>query len=432
LSGVSFRDHFGLSRPYRFERIILAGFAVLLGGLVAAAALWMRSIGELPLVGPRGDYFLYLLGLLALAAGLVRWPYVAAALLALAAFDLAWGVGIFALQREGLASSSLMPSGHAEAQRFQWHALLQAVPIPSLKETSSTGLTIQHTREGTRGKDPVGSLEGRSVIAILGGSTTYDIGQSEGDTWSDRLDQALDQGGDQNGDGNRFFIVNHGVPGYTTAEHVIQTAFYLRKFGTLPRCALYYVGWNDLRNAHIPNLDPAYADFHLPSQIDSLQVRRIGGAEITISPLLTLLLRFTADLFDTAHYAVDPYGQPPQSGGDPALAAIYERNLQVISAINRQRGVKTIWVGQLLNRQRMVGEGRYGWLPLVRDRDVGPLLDSFNAILARVAREQGDLHVDIAPQSFGDADFVDNGHFSQQGSQRFAAILAPVVRDACR
>ena len=427
MSGALFRSHFGLNRPYRFERVILAGFAVLLGGLVAAAALWLRSIGELPLVGPRGGYFLYLLALLALAAALVRRPYVAGALLALAAFDLAWGAGLFALQREGLAASSLMPPGHAEAQRFQWQALLQAVPIPSLKETSSTGLTIQHTSEGTRGRDPARSLEGRSVIAIVGGSTTYDIGQSEGDTWSDRLARALDQDGDK----DRFFIVNHGVPGYTTAEHVIQTAFYLRKFGTLPRCALYYVGWNDLRNAHIPNLDPAYADFHLPSQIDSLQVRRIGGAEVTISPLLTLLLRVTADLFDTAHYAVDPYGQPPRSGDDPALAAIYERNLQAISAINRQRGIKTIWVGQLLNRQRLVGEGRYGWLPLVRDRDVGPRLDSFNAILARVAREQGDLHVDIAPQSFGDADFVDNGHFSQQGSQRFAAILAPIVRDAC-
>ena len=61
------------------------------------------------------------------------------------------------------------------------------MPIPSLKLTSSTGLAIQHTREGTRGQDPEGSLDGRTVIATFGGSTTYDIGAGEGETWPDRL-----------------------------------------------------------------------------------------------------------------------------------------------------------------------------------------------------------------------------------------------------
>ena len=91
--------------------------------------------------------------------------------------------------------TSLMPPGKFEPQRFEWHPLLQAVPIPSLKLTSSTGLAIQHTREGTRGKDPAGSLEGRTVIATFGGSTTYDIGAGEGETWPDRLAEALGRWG---------------------------------------------------------------------------------------------------------------------------------------------------------------------------------------------------------------------------------------------
>ncbi len=119
---------------------------------------------------------------------------------------------------------------------------------------------ISHTSEGTRGRDPAPhALDGRSVVATFGGSTTYDIGNGEGDTWSERLGEAL---GPQ-----RVFVVNHGVPGYSTAEHLIQTAFYQTKFGKPPHCAIYYVGWNDLRNAHIPNLDPGYADFALPSQV---------------------------------------------------------------------------------------------------------------------------------------------------------------------
>ena len=120
------------------------------------------------------------------------------------------------------------------------------------------------------------------------------------------------------------------------------------------------------------------------------------------------------------------------SGGDPALEALYERNIRSISAINRGRGIATIWVGQLVNREKLQGDGRYGWLPLVRDRDVWPLLERFNAILERTAKASGDTYVAVPPDAFTGADFVDNGHFSAQGSRRFAGYLAPAVREACR
>ncbi|CAN5907863.1 hypothetical protein BH11PSE3_BH11PSE3_16990 [soil metagenome] len=431
-SGTSFLGYLGLRRPYRFERTIPAVLAVLLAVLAVAAALWMRQTGQLALRGPRGEYFLYVLVLLAGVVALARWPKLAGLVLALASFELAWGAGFFVLHQAGLAGPSMMPPLKAEPLRFQWHPLLQAVPIPALKIISSTGLAIEHTREGTRGRDPVGSLEGRTVVATVGGSTTYDVGAGEGDTWSDRLGEALNQGDDKDRGKDRFFIVNHGVPGYTTVEHLVQTAFYQTKFGKAPRCAIYYVGWNDLRNAHIPNLDSAYADFHLPSQIDSLKVRRVGGSNVTISPLLTLVLRFVSAQVDTARYFTDPYGRPPGSGDDPALEAIYQRNIRAISAINRQRGVRTIWIGQLLNRDWLTGEGRYGWLPLVRDRDLWPMQQKFNALLEGTARDVGDLYIAVPIDDFANADFVDQGHFSRRGAQRFAERLAPTVREACR
>src|SRR5262249_38353824 len=318
----------------------------------------------------------------------------------------------------------LLPPDKAEPHRFQWHALLQAVPIPGLQFTSNSGLSVSHTSEGTRGKDPSGSLAARTVIATYGGSTTYDIGLGEGDTWSDRLGQALGA--------ERFFVVNHGMPGYTTAEHLIQTAFYQTKFGKPPRCAIYFIGWNDLRNAHIPHLDPGYADFHLPSQVDSLRTRRIGGSQGTISPLLTLLARVGGGRAGTGRYLGDPCRREPAAGEIPELEEIYQTNIRTISAINRGRDVRTIWVGQIINRAQFTGDGRYGWLPLVRDRDVWPLLEHFNELLDRTADALGDRHVDVSPDDFADADFADNGHFSARGSKRFAEFLAPVVRDACR
>ena len=419
----------GLGRPYRFERAIIAVVAFVGAIAVLLAAGWLLAIQELTAFGPRAFYFLYLLALLLLAIALIRWPRLAGALLILALVDFGWGVGSYVLRHSALGAASLLPPDKVEPQRFQWHALLQAVPIPALHFTSATGLAISHTSEGTRGREPApGELAARNVVATFGGSTTYDIGAGEGDTWSDRLAAALEQG-DSKG---RYFVVNHGVPGYTTVEHLIQTEFYQTKFDKVPRCAIYYVGWNDLRNAHIPHLDPAYADFHLPSQVDSLNVRRVGGSNVTLSPLLTVVMRLIDANVDTVRYYADPYGREPVAGDDPSLDALYQRNVRAISAINRQRGVTTLWVGQLLNRAQLSGDGRYGWLPLVRDRDLWPMQQELNTLLARTARELGDIHVDVPADSFGDVDFVDNGHFSVRGARRFAEVLAPVVRDACR
>lgn len=423
------RAYFGLVRPYRFERAIIAAIAIVVAVAIAATACWLIGLDELHARGPRADYFLYLLVLLGLAVMLVRWRWIAGALLILAIIDFAWGAGAYAMRRAGAEVVSLLPADKPEPPRFQWHALLQAVPIPSLRLTSATGLAISHTSEGTRGRDPrPEGLSGRAMVATYGGSTTYDIAGGEGDTWSDRLAGALDRGKDA----GHFLVVNNGMPGYSTVEHLIQTAFYQQKFGKTPRCAVYYVGWNDLRNAHIPKLDPGYADFHLPSQVDSLKTRRIGGSQVTLSPLLTVLLRVLGASVDTVRYFADPYGRPPVDGDDPKVEALFARNVRSISAINHERGVVTIWVGQLLNRAQLRGDGRYGWLPLVRDRDLWPMQQRLNAVLARTATALGDLYIDVPIDDFSDSDFVDNGHFSVAGAQRFADFLAPVVRDACR
>src|SRR5262249_24217918 len=106
-------------------------------------------------------------------------------------------------------------------------------------------------RRGTRGSEHTAAqLQRNRVVAVLGGSTTSDIAGAEGQTWPDRLEQQL--GAD------RWSVINHGVPGYSTVEHLVQTAFYADAFGRRPDCALYYVGWNDIRNAGTPGLDPAY------------------------------------------------------------------------------------------------------------------------------------------------------------------------------
>src|SRR4051812_985279 len=403
-------DHLGLVRPYRFERTLLAGTALLLLIATVVLAAILAHAGELKAGTLRAEYLVYLLALVLGAVALLRLPRVAMALLALGAIDLGLGIG-----------TRLMPENTSDPVRFAWHPLLQAVPLSSLALITSNGVRIHHTSQGTRGREPTGRELERTIVATFGGSSAYDVALREGETWPDRLEQAL---------GERFLVINHGVPGYSTVEHLVQTAFYQDKFGKRPRCAIYYVGWNDIRNAHIKDLDPAYADFHLPSQVDSLHVRRIGGGNVTFSPLLTTIARTVGALVDTVQYSWSLSGTV-QAGSDAALEADFERNVRAISAINHERGVRTLWVGQLLNRARLQGNGQYGWLPYVRDKDVWPLQQRFNELLARTAAALSDPVIEVPIEGFGAADFVDQGHFSAAGARKFVGYLAPIVAREC-
>jgi lysophospholipase L1-like esterase len=411
---------YGFSRPYRPERILTLACAValLLVSLAGFVALAMLDGFAVP--SPRADYVLYLLALMLLGAVLAPWPRLAAVPLILASIDLGLGIGSFSLQRWGV--ESILPPSHYPASGFRWHPLLQATPLPSLMG-GYPGVKITHSREGTRGRDYAAEeLAHKTVIAVFGGSTTYDIGVSDGETWAEQLEQGLGT--------DAYAVVNHGVLGYTTVENLISTAFYQSKFGMPPRCAVYYVGWNDLRNAHIRDLDAGYADYHLRTQIDSLKARRIGVDFLTPSPLATLLMRAGALAVDTVRPApslpAEFHAKP-----DPVLDNLFVRNVAAISAINRERGIRTFWVGQLVNVAEMASVEEARWTPHIRGRDLWPLLEHLNGMLRSTAKRLGDIHVDVPIEAFTGGDFVDSGHFSAAGARKFAQHLTQSVRSSC-
>jgi hypothetical protein len=249
------------------------------------------------------------------------------------------------------------------------------------------------------------------------------VDAADGETWGDRLEELLGV--------DRVAVLNHGVPGYSTAEHVIQTAFYERSHGVPPRCSIYYIGWNDLRNSHVRGLDTGYAGFHLRGQIDNLEVRRLRQSYVSFSPLLTLARYFLVRGIDTARPVDQPAGEIA-AGPDPAMEDNFLRNVGTISAINRQRGIRTIWVGQVMDHRRLLAGESYGWVPFLRPTDISPLILRLNGLLKREAEAVGDVYIDIAPQDFTTDDFVDHGHFTQAGSLKFAARLAPAVAAACQ
>ena len=415
-------DHAGLQRPFRFDRTFAVLVALALAAVVGAVAVRLSLRGELSLQAPRGWYFLYLAGLLALALALARRPRLAAIALSLAALEIGLGFGSAVLYKYRLSGSETLFPRNYTRPAYGWHPLLQVLPLPMAPDRADKArvfINAERLRGPQRSAD---QLKGKTVIALFGGSSTLDFVSPEGRTWADQLERLLGP--------DRYAVINRGVSGYTTAEHVLQTAFYQQSFGVEPACAVYYIGWNDLRNAHVVGLDPGYADYHLRSMVDALEARRAVRPFLSVSPTLSLLGRLAGLAFDTVRPADPPRGQA-SAVPDPALEAIYRRNIEAISAINRQRGVRTIWIGQVMNRAILTHDRTDGWLPFVHDKDVWPLISHLNGIVRQEAARLGDAYADIPVDDFSPADFSDEGHFTPAGSLKFATLLAPQVKQAC-
>lgn len=396
--------------------VVLAAVALLL--LIGVAALLLRARGDLSFGTTRNWYFVYLVVLTVVACLVARWPRVAVVLLSLAAIEAGLGVGSLALYKYRLIPSTGLMPFDMPVFRFDWHPLLQVVPTPTTEAEAAQTAPVNSDR--IRGREfTAEALRGRIVVALFGGSTTFDD-QREGFSWPERLQAIL---------GERYAVINRGMGGYTTAEHVIQTAFYERTKGVTPRCSVYYVGWNDLRNAHVANLDPGYANFHLPAQADVFRVRPTDMSG-SISPLAIFAGRLVGLAVDTIRVA-QPQGQ--LSGEpDPALEQIFARNVATISAINRQRGIRTLWVGQLMNRAMLSEDTPSPWLPFVPRKAVYAVIARLSDILKREAAALGDVYVALPIERLEEGGFDDEGHFSEEGSLRFAALLAPAIAETCR
>jgi hypothetical protein len=254
------------------------------------------------------------------------------------------------------------------------------------------------------------------TIYVFGGSTAYDTGNTDAHTWPSRLSALL---------GPDFAVENYGVPAFSSLEAMLQSLFVFRDHP--PVCALYYEGWNDLRNAHVKGLRNDYSDVELPHITAFLRPSRRQPLLATYSVVFGLL--------DTI---INPPPREPVVTGeisdqpDAQLTQIYRDNMKLIAAIAAQFNVRAIFIPQILNYAQQTGEHTAD-LPFVRAKDTEKLMGALNADLADVAAKSGANFL-AAPLSAGwtNDDFVDNGHFNAAGAQKFAASIAEDVRRLCR
>jgi hypothetical protein len=208
-------SHFGLAKPYRFERTLLALAALALFVVLSVCGAWLWFRGGVSVGSLCWWYLIYVGALLLGVLCLVRLPRTAAMLLALATLEFGVGVGSLALYSlHIIPNESLAPTdSRRPTLQGTWHPLLQAVWMPTRPDQPHD---ISINSDGARGPErSAEELRGKIVVALFGGSSTFDS-QPDGQSWPDRLQTIL---------GERYAVINRGLGGYTTAEHLIQTVF---------------------------------------------------------------------------------------------------------------------------------------------------------------------------------------------------------------
>lgn len=428
------REYYGLKQPFNFTIAIpfLLSMCVLIILFLVCTIQFFSN--NLSIGTARFYFFSYIACFLVLAAALSKVRFVSYVILFWCVIEVSTAFASKALYPQNVA-----PGTSSDDYAFIYHPLLQLVPRPNFQyktqlsfrgaeeKVKAGGIDMAalegkevsffHNSLGLRGKELTPNDLSKDLIFVYGGSTTYDASVTQGETWVEHLQADLD---------NKFTVLNFGVVAHSSEEHVIETAFYQNIVGKRPVCAIYYEGWNDVINAHISNLDPAYADYHL-----LLTPRRKPDLEIAkYSPMMVLLNQAARDRFDTIPNPAKILGKPPMDGSDEHLEQIFVRNMKTIAAINSSRGIKTIFIGQIINKD--YPQGANAWAPLVKKGGFPALIERFNSLLKDAADSVHAKYVDPGATNFEHHDFVDYSHFDIPGARKFAALISKDVNSYCQ
>lgn len=442
INWTSAQNFYGLKSPFNFKVALpfLLNTSALI--LVSLACVFLLCDGGLSTGTARFYFFTYIMCLLVIAAVFSKVSILSYMILCWCIVELGLALGSTILEKYGVGASlcpyNVVSEVDPDDYAFIYHPLLQIVPRPNwqykdrldwsdVEEKAKAArinlalqgqeLTFVHNSLGIRGKELTADDLGKELIFVYGGSTTYDVGVTQGDTWVEQLQSDLN---------NKYTVLNFGVVAHSTAEHLIDTAFYQNVLGKRPVCSIYYVGWNDIINAHIAQLDSAYADYHLLTTA----VRKPDMLFAKYSPLVFLVNSIAKKRFDSIPEHPIILGKTPVAGSDQRLEAIFIDHIKTITAINNSRGVRTIFIGQILNKDWP--QDPNVWAPLVRTEDFLPLQRRFNSLLKDTTASIPAKYIDSGSTKFEDSDFVDLGHFTSSGARKFAALISKDVGAYCQ
>lgn len=271
------------------------------------------------------------------------------------------------------------------------------------RDTGVDGIVRTTNSLGFRGREiAVPKLAGRYRIVCLGGSTTYDDGVGDDETYPVQLERILRD----ELPGRDIEVVNAGVPSYTSAESLANLVF--RCLELQPDALLVYDNINDYRVRTYGNFDSAY--FHYRKVWNgTLDGWERGEGELA--------------------GGINPFIQhpPPTRNGDEASNVTragtwaFRRNLTCMAAVARAYGVEAWFVGFVLDRKH----------PYATPAVVAAVKEQ-NDVLREVAEAHGGRFIDLVA-GYPDGDyFVDPVHNNAEGARVKARIIADALVEHLR
>lgn len=325
----------------------------------------------------------------------------------------------------GRSSDSWLPQLHRDfsAAMYLPHPYLGMVPRPGFRSKASAGgpgYRYDLNAFGLRG--PETTLEkpaGVRRIVCLGGSTTFCTGARSNDqTWPAGVQALLT--------GSRRLrapveVLNAGVPGYSTAESLINLS--LRMLDFAPDVVLIYHAPNDMRLAQAEGFRSDYSHGRRPWAIPEappidgwltrhwrlyarLQARLAGHPEPYKAPAMQELV-FAPDLGARAV----PASREVVAAGQAA----YRRNLKSLVAVARMGGAQPVLQTFAFVHGMDREEGS----------DLSAAMDQVNQTIREVAAELDLPLIDIAgPLSDRRELFDDWMHYNPRGCGEHAKLVA--------